>query len=90
MSSVADSNNLYASVVEVTRDYLGPAAERFIDRQIVNHLGIKPGKLKSEHMKKLNEWLRVAFSILTDDQQMIDEYFKRINTLTKKHTGDSF
>lgn len=76
-------NSLYNSLVEVTKDYLGPAANRFIDRQIVNHLDKKPSKLKAEDMKKLNDWLRVAFSILTDDQSLIDEYFKRLNSLTK-------
>jgi hypothetical protein len=81
---MAESNSLYNSVVEVTKDYLGPAAGRFIDRQIVNHLDKKPGKLNSEDMKKLTEWIKVAFSILTDDQDMIDEYFKRLNALTRK------
>ena len=83
---MAESTTLYNSVVEVTKDYLGPAANRFIDRQIVNHLGIKPGKLTAKDLTKLNDWLRIAFSVLTEDEQLINEYFSRINKLTKPDT----
>ena len=81
---MAEDDYLYNSVIDITQDYLGPAANRFIDRQIVNHLAIKPGKLKSTDMDKLSEWLRVALSILTSDQQLINDYFSRLDELTLK------
>jgi len=79
-------NSLYISVVDITKDYLGPASGRFIDRQIANHLDKKPGKLESRDMATLIEWLRVAFTILTDDKVLIDEYFSRIDGLTKRQS----
>ncbi|HSX43979.1 MAG TPA: hypothetical protein VLE69_01605 [Candidatus Saccharimonadales bacterium] len=84
---MAETNHLYNSIVDITQDYLGPAAGRFIDRQISNHLGKQPTLIKPEDMTKLTEWLRVAMSILTDDQSLISDYFARIDGLTKNHLG---
>jgi hypothetical protein len=39
---VERQENIYLSLVSITGDYLGPAAERFIDRQISNHLEKEP------------------------------------------------
>lgn len=65
---------VYQRVVEVTHIYLGPAADRFIDRQVQNHIHKEPGKLTLEDLEKLIDWIRVAVSLLTDDSEIVEEY----------------
>ncbi len=78
---MAKQKDLYTNIVDVTADYLGPAAKRFIDRQVHNHLGKEPAKLTNSDMPTLVDWLRVSFAFLTDDRQMIDELTTRLRRL---------
>lgn len=67
-------NTLYSQTVEVSVDYLGPAGERFIRRQISAHLQIEPEKLQHKHMSKLVKWSCLAFALLTKDSRQVDEF----------------
>jgi hypothetical protein len=75
---------LYERVVRVTHIYLGPAAERFIDRQVQNHLDKDPERLTAADLERLLDWIRVAVSLLTDDKEIIEEYLEQLTQLTKK------
>jgi len=75
---------LYERVVRVTHIYLGPAAERFIDRQVQNHLDKDPERLTEADLERLLDWIRVAVSLLTDDKEIIEEYMEQLTMLTKK------
>lgn len=76
------SNRLYEDILQVTSNYLGPAAQRFIDRQIISHLNKAPEDVAPKDLKKLVEWSRVALALLTDDKKIINEYVKNMNGLT--------
>lgn len=65
---------IYRQVVKVTQDYLGPAAERFVGRQIETHLNKKPEELTREDIKKLSDWLKIAIALLTDDGKIVESY----------------
>lgn len=67
-------HTVYDQVLEVTTDYLGPAAERFITRQIKVHLGKKPDELTKADVAKLVDWLKVAIALLTEDNKMVDDF----------------
>lgn len=69
---------LYDRVVRVTHVYLGPAADRFIDRQIQNHLSKRPEELSEEDLNMLIDWIRVAVSFLTDDSEIVEEYIEQL------------
>lgn len=72
---------LYLSVIQVTEEYLGPAGKRFIDRQIRNHLDKEPGEISQNELEHLSEWMRLAFALLTNDRNMLNEYTSRIDGL---------
>jgi|GEM_PF-467472 len=72
---------LYQKVVVVTYGYLGPAADRFVARQIYNHLNKKPEQLTKRDIPELIDWLRLAMGFLTQDSLMIEEYIKRLQAL---------
>jgi hypothetical protein len=77
-------SNYYQEIVEVTADYLGPAAERFVKRQIDFHLEKSPEELTSDDVKKLAEWVRVALALLTQDQAQTQEACQRIKAVSEK------
>ncbi len=78
------SNKLYANTVEITSHYLGPSADRFINRQIRNHLGKDPEDLVSEDLLQLIDWIRIAMVFLTDDDDIINEYLNSLQQLATK------
>lgn len=75
------ATTLYSEVVEIAEDYLGPAADRFIGRQITFHLNKKPENLAKEDLDKLVEWVKVSLSLLTDDHKSVETAASRILAL---------
>jgi len=82
---MAKDSDLYTYVVSVTADYLGPAAQRFIDRQIQNHLDKEPSELTIRDLPQLVDWIRVSVAFLTEDRQLIDELTQKLRSLPRSH-----
>ena len=81
---MAEPANLYQQVVRITYVYLGPAADRFVTRQVVNHLRKSPEELRPADMPELIDWIKLAMGFLTEDQKLIDDYIGRLRTLDAK------
>ena len=77
---------LYEKDVRVTHVYLGPAADRFIARQVQNHLHKNPEELSPGDLKKLIDWIRVTVSLLTEDSEIVEEYIHQLTPLTEAPT----
>jgi hypothetical protein len=84
MEEVIANSQLYDRVVDVTRDYLGPAADRFITRQIASHLSKEPEQLTRADMTKLINWLKLSMAFLTDDERMIARYVDELQAVARK------
>ncbi len=76
-------NSLHSQLIAISRDYLGPAAERFVERQITTHLQKDPSELTRQDLTELIDWIRLAFALLTKDTEIVDEYTKRLNNLVE-------
>jgi hypothetical protein len=83
MASKKESKTLYSNIVKVTNSYLGPAAERFIDRQIENHLHILPTELTKKDLNSLIDWIRAVVSLLTDDRTIVEDYINELKKLAE-------
>lgn len=81
--SLATSSNTYQQLVDITNDYLGPASERFIQRQVETHLNKKPEDVTKEDVQKLVEWVRIAIALLTEDGKMVDNYVESIKKIAQ-------
>ncbi len=79
-------NQLYLDVLDITSSYLGPAAQRFIDRQITSHLDKEPDEITHKDVKKLVDWSRAALVLLTDDKKTINEFEKNMLRLADDET----
>ena len=80
---MSSQQTLYDRVVRVTHVYLGPAADRFIARQVQNHLHKEPEELSEKDLYKLIDWIRVAVSLLTEDSEIVEEYTEQLIKLAK-------
>lgn len=82
-------HKLYSRVVEVSEEFLGPAGERFIRRQVETHLAIKPENITSQHLPQLVEWMRLMFAMLTSDQKVVDDFSGRLLDLANSPAPQS-
>lgn len=57
---------LYEKVIDVSKPYLGPAAEQFIGRQCKSHLKIEPNGLGPGHLKDLAKWVQNSGALIMD------------------------
>lgn len=78
------TETLYDKVVRITHVYLGPAADRFIARQVQNHLHKQPSELSPKDLQRLIDWIRVTVSLLTEDSEIIEEYINQLIILSKR------
>lgn len=74
----------YQQVVTATQEFLGPAAERFINRQINFHLNKEPETITRDDVLKLKDSLRVALGLLADDTTVVDRAVKKLETIAKE------
>jgi hypothetical protein len=79
------SASLHKQLVDITHVYLGPAAERFINRQIENHLRKSPEQLTPDDLLSLIDWIRIGVSLLTEDSELIEEYIGELQRLAASH-----
>lgn len=75
--------NYYQSIIDILREPLGPAAERFLNRQMEFHLGKKTSHLTATNVKKITPSISTALSLLTSDKKSIVQTEKKILSLLK-------
>lgn len=82
-----ETTTLFDDVVTITYDYLGPAADRFVVRQIRNHLQKDPDDLQPKDLRELIDWIQLAMRLISNDSTAIDRYMADLETLarTEKH-----
>jgi len=73
--------SLYDQVVRITHVYLGPAADRFIARQLENHLHKAPEDLSRADLLSLIDWIRVVVSLMTENGEIVEEYTGELQKL---------
>lgn len=72
---------LFEQLVAITEQYLGPAAHRFVTRQITFHLGKAPEDLEVTDLPRLIEWTKVTLALLTEDQDVVNAYAHQVSQL---------
>lgn len=77
--------SLYDQVVRVTHVYLGPAADRFIARQVENHLHKNPEDLSPSDLRSLIDWIKIVVSLLTEDEGIVEEYTEELQKLAQSN-----
>lgn len=78
------STSLFDDLVTITYDYLGPAADRFVVRQIRNLLNKDPAQLEQEDLRQLIDWIQIAMRLVTDDAQIVDRYVADLESMAQQ------
>lgn len=79
---VADKT-FFDQVVNVTHGYLGPAANRFVTRQVRNHLDKSPEQFRRQDMDELIDWFTTAMALLSEDPEIVHQYNAELLSLAK-------
>ncbi len=82
---MAPPKNIYKKVVDTSVEYLGPAAERFIRRQISTHLSKRPEDITAKDIPELTSWVKLTFALLTENQELVDAFAQDLGDIS--HTG---
>jgi hypothetical protein len=78
------ATNYYREVIEAAQDFLGPAAERFINRQIEFYLNKPPEKITKADVLKLKDSVKIALGLLIDDQKVIDQAVRKFDKIANR------
>ena len=62
-------NNLLKQIIDFSKPYLGVNAERFILRQVTNHLNITPEEFSTNKLDDLAKWVDISASLLVDKEK---------------------
>jgi hypothetical protein len=81
MAVVAQDKNYFQQVVAVTENYLGPASERFVRRQVEFHLDKQPDELKKADIPRLSASIEVALGLLVDDKSVVSAAVKDLQKI---------
>lgn len=60
MSALSDK------VVDISKPYLGPATESFLNRQCTAHLKVELSALSQSHLKDLAKWVEESAKLIMD------------------------
>lgn len=71
---------LYDKILNITKYYLGPAAEPFLNRQITRHLKTETSKLEPQHIGELARWCGISGALVMDKAKA-QEFSQKIRTV---------
>jgi hypothetical protein len=75
--------SLYDDVVTIAKEYIGPAGQKFIDRQLESHLNLKPADLNKTNLFELSKWCFASGRLIIDAEEA-RSFQGRINALAEK------
>jgi hypothetical protein len=79
------TESIYMQIVGVAEGYLGPAADRFVSRQIEFHLKKRPDQITKGDIPQVLEWIKVSLALLTEDKNMVNSLIEEIKKISDKN-----
>lgn len=79
--------DLYSRMVKLCEEFLGPAGERFIRRQVETHLSIRPEDIKPKHLPQLVDWTKLMLAVITDDSKIVEDFSNRMLMLADNYSA---
>lgn len=72
---------VFEEIVDMTSDYIGPAARRFVTKIVHNHLDKSPSELKRSDVTEYHEAAVIAFARITKNSRLRYEFSTRLLAL---------
>ena len=73
---------LYNDVITLARPYLGPAAEKFLSRQISQHLDVTTDQLAGQHLEELSKWCFISGKLVMAEAKA-QEFSQKVKSLKR-------
>lgn len=74
---------LYDDVLNIAKSYLGPAAEKFIARQLSAHLMLNnPNEVAPSHLNELARWCHISAALVMDEAKA-KEFSQKLKALDR-------
>lgn len=80
---------LYQQLVTVLEHYLGPTAERFVQRHVRSHLNKPIENLSSGDIQELAAWIKLSLAVLSEDKQIVSACEEEILALARDSRGSA-
>jgi hypothetical protein len=74
-------NILYQEALQIANIFLGPASERFLERQIRRNLNKDPEALTKTDIPELAKWVSVSIGPSVADPKIADEFRRKLLAL---------
>ena len=72
---------LYDEVLDVAKDYLGAAAQKFVNIQIRKRLKMEPHQLTAQHLEELAKWCYASAKPVMRHERA-EEFSRRVLALS--------
>lgn len=86
---MSSTQKLYDQIIRISEEFLGPAGERFMRRQIEAHLTVRPEDIEPKHIPKLVDWVQLMFAMITDDTKIVNDFTNQLLGLAKNKSVKS-
>ena len=73
---------LYDNAVTIAKEYIGPAGQQFLDRQLTTHLDLNPAELTDTNLAELSKWCFTSGRLIIDSE-LAKEFQDKILALAK-------
>jgi hypothetical protein len=73
---------LYDNAVAIAKEYIGPAGQQFLDRQLITHLKLDPAGLNPTNLADLSKWCFTSGRLIIDSD-LAKEFQDKILALAK-------
>ncbi len=83
---MSPTSKLYTDIIKISEEFLGPAGERFIRRQVETHFAIRPEQVQLKHLPELANWSRLMLAVITNDTKVIESFTNRLLQLADKQS----
>ena len=71
---------LYDNAISIAKEYMGPAGQQFLDRQIKEHLKLDPAELDPANLADLSKWCFTSGRLFIDSD-LAKEFQEKIRAL---------
>ena len=71
---------LYDDVVKIAKAYIGPAGQKFTDRQISSHLSVSPSEINAGNLEELAKWCFTSGKMLIGNDKA-KEFSEKVKAL---------
>jgi hypothetical protein len=65
-------NTLAERIIKITAEYVGPASQRFLERQASHVNGLTMDNIDRNHLQELAKWVLISGKLIIDEKRAVE------------------